>query len=122
MEELSWWSLEQGDLDGYLKTRSEDYIGWPTWTKGPVTKAFIKNNMNMQHTTVSSYNLEPLAVKIFGNVAIAMFVYHMEDGLGNIHRVGVTHTWMKQGGEWKIIGSMTASCLKPHFCPEKPAR
>jgi ketosteroid isomerase-like protein len=115
MEERAWWAMEQGDIDGYLNIFSEDLIAWPTWTKEPVTKGYIRKNLI--RGGVKSSELKPLAVKVFGDTAITMYIYHMVDVTVTTHKVAVTHTWIKRGGTWRVIGSMTANCVRPHLCP-----
>lgn len=115
MEERAWRSMEEGDIDGYLNIFSEDLVSWPTWTKGPVTKSHIKKNLIPGD--LQSCELKPLAVKVFGDTAITMYIYNTVDVLANTHKVAVTHTWIKLGGKWRVIGSMTANCLRPRLCP-----
>lgn len=115
MEERAWWSMEQGDIDGYLKIFGEDLISWPTWTKKPVTKGYIRKNLIPGG--VSSSELKPLAVKVFADTAITMYIYNMVDATVTTHKVAVTHTWVKREGTWRVIGSMTANCVRPHLCP-----
>lgn len=116
MEERAWWSMgHEGDIDGYLNIFSEDLIAWPTWTKEPVTKGHIRKNL--VPGDVVSYELKPLAVKVFGDTAITMYIYNMVIEFGFTQKVAVTHTWVKRGGTWRVIGRMTANCVGPHLCP-----
>ena len=55
-----------------------------------------------------SYEIEPLAIQLFDNVAIACF-YYKYTGKDFSDSGRVTHTWMKQNDTWYLIGLMEAS-------------
>jgi len=55
-----------------------------------------------------SYEIEPLAIQLFNNVAIVCFYYkYTGNKISDSGRV--THTWMKQNDTWYLIGLMEAS-------------
>ncbi len=55
-----------------------------------------------------SYEIRPLAIQLFDNVAIACFYYKFT-GTKFSDSGRVTHTWMKQNNTWYLIGLMEAS-------------
>jgi len=52
-------------------------------------------------------------VTIFGNIGIAFYLltgsYENRDGDRTTISDRLTHTWMKDGGKWRIIGGMSAN-------------
>ena len=66
--------------------------------------------------TLKSYEIEPLAIQLFDNVAIACY-YYKYTGTKVSDSGRVTHTWMKQNDTWYLIGLMEASyeSLPVHF-------
>ena len=56
-----------------------------------------------------SYELEPLSVHIFGNVANVYYIYTWGTKKESKHSHGrVMQTYLKQDNEWMLIGSMGA--------------
>ncbi len=66
--------------------------------------------------TLKSYEIEPLAIQLFDNVAIVCY-YYKYTGNNRSDSGRVTHTWMKQNDTWYLIGLMEASyeSLPMHF-------
>ncbi|NIM90697.1 MAG: hypothetical protein GTO17_07080 [Candidatus Aminicenantes bacterium] len=54
--------------------------------------------------------MKPIAIKIIDGVAIVHYFVNGKDEAG--HRVGnryrITHTWIKRGGKWKVMGGMSS--------------
>ena len=116
MEERYWTSLKNGDLDGYMALWHSDFIGWPRDYNRPVNRdsigTFIKSIMDRSVPGSLSYELKPYAVNVFGNIAIVFYSHHSTyenlEGERVELRERITHTWMKYGGEWTIIGGISA--------------
>lgn len=70
----------------------------------------------VNYRQLKSYEIRPLAIELFDNIAIACFYYKF-DGKNFSDSGRVTHTWMKQNGTWYLIGLMEASyeSLPVHF-------
>jgi len=78
----------------------------------PIGKSTIKDT---RARLLKSVELEPLGVRIIGNVAVTHYYYK---GIGQYHNyVGrATRTWMKQNGKWQIIGGMNSDCKRLPPC------
>jgi len=125
-DEQAVWQLEQdywryvstGDVDAYVKLWHEDFVGWPCFELEPKGKAdigsWVREIRDKQWKL--TYELKPLANQAFGdNVVVvhyaAEYVYDYGDGT----RSGAglwrkfTHTWMRMGDSWQIVGGMCAA-------------
>ena len=125
-DEQAVWQLEQdywryvstGDVDAYVKLWHEDFVGWPCFELEPKGKtdigSWVRDIRDKQWKL--TYELKPLANQAFGdNVVVvhyaAEYVYDYGDGT----RSGAglwrkfTHTWMRMGDSWQIVGGMCAA-------------
>lgn len=107
----AYWALDAaGNLDGFMSYFHENYMGWEFDQPLPSGKAtarkFIEHSYKMNTTVL--YDIKPVAINIFGNVAIADYYYTTvsKDTAGKEReRSG---RWadilMKQGDKWVLIG------------------
>ena len=68
----------------------------------------------LTHNRPKLYELSPRAIQLIKNVAIVHYSYNTKGnwGSGSGRKISV---WMKNNGEWKLIGGMAADlypCLK----------
>ena len=125
-DEQAVWQLEQdywryvstGDVDAYVKLWHEDFVGWPCFELEPKGKADIGSWVRdiREKQWKLTYELKPLANQAFGDDVVvvhfaAEYVYDYGDGT----RSGAglwrkfTHTWMRMGDSWQIVGGMCAA-------------
>ena len=122
MEEAYWRYVSSVDVDAYVALWHDDFVGWPCFSWKPTGKANIggwvkeirDNNLTL------TYEHPPEAVQLFGKVAVvhyaAEYVYDYGDGTrkGEGDWRKFTHTWMKVGENWQIIGGMCADQKPVH--------
>ena len=118
LEEDYWRYVSTGNVDAYVQLWHDDFVGWPCFAWTPAGKADIGSwvrDIRDNHWKLS-YELKPLAVQDFGHDVVvvhyaAEYVYDYGDGT----RSGAglwrkfTHTWMRVGKGWQIIGGMCAA-------------
>jgi ketosteroid isomerase-like protein len=107
----AYWALDAArNLDGFMSYFHDNYIGWELSQPLPSGKAtarkFIEHSYKTSTTVV--YDIKPVAINIFGNVAIVDYYYTTisKDSAGKEQeRSG---RWadilMKQGDKWVLIG------------------
>jgi len=107
--------LKDGDPEGMMSFWHEDGVGWPMATPQPfgnieARKAYLENLFAQMK--VITFEIQPKALKIFGDVAVVHYfvVWISRDSEGNEEKLEtrITHTWMKQAGQWRIIGGMSS--------------
>ena len=109
-----WRFVKAGDVDSYVALWHERFIGWPCGQDHPKRKASIGDwvrEIRDQHIQVDS-NLTREGSEDFGNVVVVHYRFTRVDTYpdGKVEGKGkeskITHTWMKVGDSWLIIGGM----------------
>jgi len=117
MEETYWRNVQAGDVDAYLTLWHEDFVGWPCFSWEPSDKSKIGGwvrDIRDNHLKLT-YQLKPLAVRVFGDVAVVQYAAEYVTLYGDGTRTGAglwrkfTHTWKKTDGRWQIITGMCAA-------------
>jgi hypothetical protein len=118
MERAYWHYVQDNDLRAYRAQWHENFIGWPSVSAAPVNKAHITDWITAQTSNALAFKageFKPASIKVTGNIAVTYYwmTYSWTDknGNGDSHTARVTHTWLKEGNEWRIIGGM--SMLEP---------
>ena len=117
LEKAYWEYVKANDLEKYRALWHDDFVGWPSVSATPVRKDHITDwitNNTSKGLELQSYTIEQLAVRVTGNVAIDHYRIRMNWAKGDSSDVSqtdtvrVTHTWMRIGNTWQIIGGMSA--------------
>ena len=117
LEEAYWRYVQAGDVENYVTLWHARFVGWPCFSSEPSDKSKIGGWVQeiRDNRLKFTYELRPLAVRVFDDVAIvqyaAEYVTQYDDGT----RSGAglwrkfTHTWKKTDGRWQIITGMCAA-------------
>ena len=115
--EIKYWeSIKNADRETHKNLLHDNLVSMPSRKSEPINKA----EEIYERYRVVAYEIEPLAIQLFDNVAIVCY-YYKYTGLWRGNDVSdsgrVTHTWMKQNDTWYLIGLMEASyeSLPVHF-------
>ncbi len=117
LEKKYWESIKNADVETHKNLLHDNLVSMRSSSSEPDNKAVeMGHNFKVVAYTLKSYEIEPLAIQLFNNVAIACFYYKFT-GTNRSDRGRVTHTWMKQNDTWYLIGLMEASyeSLPIHF-------
>lgn len=107
----TYWDLgAKGDVEGNLGYYHNDFSGWVNYAHLPDDRAtrvkFIK--FFLPKTKTLFYNIQPLAIKIHGNVAIVHYSYTEVTKSGDEKEKTEQGRWtdilIKQGDKWIMIG------------------
>jgi ketosteroid isomerase-like protein len=107
----SYWALDAaGNLEGFMSYFHDNYIGWEMNQAMPSTKTtarkFIEESYKNNKTVV--YDIKPVAINVFGNVAIVDYYYTTlvkdADGKEKSRSGRWADIVMKQGDKWVLIG------------------
>jgi ketosteroid isomerase-like protein len=110
--------VSTGDVDAYVQLWHEDFVGWPCFELEPKGKAdigsWVREIRDKQWKL--TYVLKPLANQSFGDDVVvvhyaAEYVYDYGDGTKSDAGLWrkFTHTWMRMGDSWQIVGGMCAA-------------
>ncbi|UCD79798.1 MAG: nuclear transport factor 2 family protein [Desulfobacterales bacterium] len=103
--------FKQGDVEGILASRHDNVAIW--WGNKPIPydKELLSFNYKgwFDYDKPVKWELEPLAIKIIGNVASVFYTFKFS---GNILSGSgrELETWIKQDNKWILINSFGASC------------
>jgi len=109
-----WRYVKTGDVDAYVSLWHDKFIGWPCGQDHPRRKASIGDwvrEVRDKHINVAT-DLTQEGAEDFGNVVVVHYRFTRVDTYpdGTVEGKGkeskITHTWMKQGDTWLIIGGM----------------
>lgn len=109
-----WRFVKEGDVESYVSLWHDRFIGWPCGQDRPMRKASIGDwvrEVRDKHIQVDS-NLTREGAEDFGNVVVVHYRFTRVDTYpdGKVEGKGkeskITHTWMKVGDSWLIIGGM----------------
>jgi ketosteroid isomerase-like protein len=114
LERSYWHYVEANDLSAYRNLWHADFLGWPSVSATPLHKDHITDWITSQTSTGLTFKLihfKPAAIQMSGETAVACYwtTYKWADkaGAGAERTVRVTHTWIKNGKDWQIIGGMS---------------
>lgn len=109
-----WRFVEAGDVENYVSLWHDKFIGWPCGADHPTRKAsigdWVREFREKRIHVVSSLTRE--GAEDFGNVVVVHYRFTLvetyQDGKieGEGEESKITHTWIKAGDSWLIIGGM----------------
>lgn len=117
LEKAYWEYVKANDLEKYRALWHDDFVGWPSISSEPVRKDHISDwimNNTSKGLKLQSYTMEQLAIQVTGNIAIDHYRIKAEWAQGDssdvlrTDAVRITHTWVRIGNTWQIIGGMSA--------------
>jgi ketosteroid isomerase-like protein len=116
LEKAYWEYVKGNDLEKYRALWHENFLGWPFISSAPVRKDHITDWITANTSKgikLQSYSIEQLAVQVTGDVALDYYRINATwtNGEGaevRNDRLRITHTWIRTGGTWQIIGGMSS--------------
>lgn len=115
MEEKYWSSWKKEGVKSIQAFHDKEAIIWASNAGFPKDRTSAGGYFDGIGDLVDSFELELHEISIFGIVAVAQY-YAKVISLGKPITFRISHTWMKQDGEWVIIGAMHGSCSKLPYC------
>lgn len=121
LEEAYWVYVRNNDLDGYRTLWDERFVGWPSFSDKPLGKKNITDwipPLHADRSRVYDYKLKREAVRSFGEVVVAHYLYrdvYRSADTGEVVEENefrrITHTWQRRGDSWQIVTGMSASWI-----------
>ncbi len=99
----------KGDVKGFTDFFHKDYAGWNNCDLMPVNRTDIKKELQiLPNRKIASYNITPVAINIFNDVAIVHYYYSTayknKDGLERSKKGRNTDILLRQKDKWVLIG------------------
>jgi ketosteroid isomerase-like protein len=115
------WALEEAYLAYHrdashpriLSMWHDQFLGWPDLEPQPADKKAAARRLERLYPKPASwtFTIEPAGIQVAGNVAVNYYTVHFlkktEAGEEQKESRRVTHTWVKDGSGWRILGGMS---------------
>jgi ketosteroid isomerase-like protein len=118
LEHAYWRYAQDKNLALYLGLWHKDFLGWPSVSAAPVRKDHITDWITSQTNkglALRPVEFKPAAIQISGDAAVTCYwityKWLEKDGKGAAHTLRITHTWVQDGKDWRIIGGMSMDNL-----------
>lgn len=114
MEEVYWNDVKTSDADHYASLWHASFVGWPRDRERPVGKKELTEGAakKMSEGRVLSYEFLSKTVTVVGNVGVTQYAVKAtragKNGQNEVYTSRVTHTWLRRGNTWQILGGMSA--------------
>ena len=92
----------------------EDFLGWPHTSPNPKRKADMPESLqqNFPEPSDDILEFERAGIQVKDNLAITHVKLHItstgEDEEEIKQSLRITHTWIREAGEWQILGGMSS--------------
>ena len=100
----------RGDISIYVSNTAEGYSAWPPFSPVPYGRETLQaNGGGTNGGTEEKLAMELVSFTLNGESAIIYYKTHMTraaDGTPVDYRYEVTHTWVLEDGNWKVLGGM----------------
>lgn len=115
LEHSYWEDVKALDLASYRDLWHPNFVGWPSVSPKPVRKDHVTdwitaNTSKALH--LESYSLERGDSQATENLVVVHYwltsTWADKDHPGEPHTLRVTHTWIRAGKGWQIIGGMSS--------------
>ena len=114
LEHDYWHYVQDNNLSAYRNLWHTNFLGWPSVSAAPVTKEHITDWITSQTAkglAFKSGTFKPAKIQVTGDIVVACYwitsAWLDKDGKGDSRTVRITHTWIKDGKDWRIIGGMS---------------
>jgi ketosteroid isomerase-like protein len=106
------WALEHSyivnhrnaDFENLFSAWHDKFLGWPDNLTDPADKDAVIVYIRQRYPVPKSWNfqIDPKGIQVHGDIVINHYILHIA---GTSTRV--THTWIREDSQWKILGGMS---------------
>jgi len=112
LEEAYFTNLYQANYEGVLAIVHSQFLGWPGAVPQPIDREESARFMKqlVPKPTSCTLKIERAGIRLLGEVALTQYIIHVTcgdtAGVGKTQSSRITHTWVKEGARWKLLGGM----------------
>jgi ketosteroid isomerase-like protein len=113
LEEAYFSNLYKANYEQVLALVQDQFLGWPGGLQHPISKEESARFMKelIPKPTSCRITIEKEGIRISGTVALTHYTLRVScpDSAGGTktQTSRITHTWVKEGGTWKLLGGMS---------------
>ena len=114
LEERYMTAFKDGDMAMLNAFLHADFLGWPSYSSDPIARAPALASVTILHESlvIRSVEVLPRAIHLSGEIALVHYLVVLEteegDGGPAATSYRITHTWVEEDGQWRILGGMSA--------------
>jgi ketosteroid isomerase-like protein len=113
LEQAYWESNRTADYEKIISLWDEQFLGWPGSEPMPIDmeagQPYVRRSFPKSGTF--NFEIEPAGIRVREDVAVNHYWVQLttKDDEGRDHRrtMRITHTWIRKGGLWKLLGGMS---------------
>ena len=112
--EQDYWVLTKNkDVEGFLALAHDRVAVWPAGATLPIDRTRLRDTQRGrgEREGLTGYELTFHSIQVYGDAAV---IYYTVVTTGNPsggaqvkNRSVITHTWIKDGGKWRLAGGMS---------------
>ena len=109
-EQAIYHARGRGDLKPYIDNVAGNYLAWPPFSAVPTGVGALRqaqSTMAVENKEV--LQMEFVSFALNGDAAIIYYKTHrtrLPNGAPADERFEVTHSWVRENGQWKVYGGM----------------
>lgn len=113
LEEAYFTSLYKANYERVLAIVHSQFLGWPGAVPQPVDKEESARFMRklISRPTSCTIKIDRAGIRLQEDVVLTQYTLHVNcsdaPGVVNTQSSRITHTWVKEGGRWKLLGGMS---------------
>lgn len=112
LEEAYFANLYKADYEGVLALVHSQFLGWPGAVPQPIDKEGSARFMKqlIPKPTSCTFTIERAGIRMLGEVALTQYTINVncsDNGVTKTQSSRITHTWVKEGASWKLLGGMS---------------
>ena len=113
LEEVYFVNLYKADYEAVLDITHSQFLGWPGTMPQPIDKEGSARFMKqfISKPTTCTFKIEREGIRVLGEIALTQYIIHVNcsgtAGVAKAQSSRIVHTWIKEGGHWKLLGGMS---------------
>ncbi len=116
MEQAIYRGRAKGDISAYRDNLAKGYLAWPPMLKAPMRADGFSRPSEPIKAGKEQLAMTFVDFSMQGDTAIIYYRTHRTakpDGTPTDEWFEVTHTWVRQGGIWRVFGGMARLAKAP---------
>jgi Calcium/calmodulin dependent protein kinase II association domain len=113
LEEAYFANRYKANYEGVLAIVHSQFLGWPGAVPQPIDKEESARFMKqlVPKPTSCTLKIERAGIRLLREVALTQYIIHVNcsdtAGVTKTQSSRITHTWVKDGARWKLLGGMS---------------
>jgi ketosteroid isomerase-like protein len=113
LEEAYFANLYKANYEAVLAIVHSQFLGWPGTVPQPIDREESARFMKqlVPKPTSCTFKINRAGIRVRGGVALTHYIIHVNcsdtAGVTKTQSSRITHTWVKEGAYWKLLGGMS---------------